>query len=99
LILFYTVNIATEITQILSCTQEEESSSARSGERKRSGTGFCEFANEYISSLQVRNFVNGIPRITCTVEWSSELRLVTSTTNLVVFPLQNKREPYNITVT
>jgi hypothetical protein len=36
-----TVNIVIEITQILSYTQEEESSNARSGEFKRSGTGFC----------------------------------------------------------
>jgi hypothetical protein len=64
-----------------------------------SGKGFCEFANEYIGSLQVRNFLIGIPRIICTLEWANELGLVIYTINLVIFPLQNKREPYNITVT
>ena len=87
------VNIATKITHILSYTQEEESSSARNGKLDRTGTGFCEFANEYFGSLQVRSFFINFPRNTCTVEWANELGLVTYTITLVAFRLQNKREP------
>jgi len=81
---FTSVNIATKITQI--CIQEEESSSARSGELDRIGTGFCEFANEYFGSLEVRSFLVDFLRNTCTVEWANELGLDTYTINFVFFP-------------
>jgi hypothetical protein len=55
----------------LSYTQEEESISARNGKLDRIGTGFCEFANGYFGSLQVRNFLIDLPRNTCTVEWAN----------------------------